>query len=445
MTLLNVSTDHDSTIQDDEIIFDLDGIKNQYIQLTQELPNLDIRFAIKSCPVNEVLTTLAEEGSGFDAASIPEIKQALAVGGNIKRIHYGNTIKSDQQITEAYKLGITDFAADSLDEIQAIATFAPKSKVFCRLATNGNGAVYGLSRKFGSSVRSVINNLVEAKNLGLVPAGISVHIGSQQMSSAAWRSLFTTLKFITLELKALDIVLEYINLGGGLPARGYSDKSGTPLKPDLEAIFIAIRQGMQMLQDKVNSELSFILEPGRFLVADFGVIKAHVLRLSRRVQPEGTEQNWLFLSCGRFNGLYETDALRYKMVFPNHEDHDLIDCVVAGPTCDSDDVFNDEDNLIKVPRTLKSGDTVMLLACGAYSTSYTTTGFNGFKPLKQTFVHSDELGLCANNVIDVQEKLRKRHDSTVTAPWKIEPIQAQSTPAIPPQKSPEQCEQFSSL
>ncbi|WP_340679936.1 type III PLP-dependent enzyme [Paraglaciecola sp.] len=387
----------------DEIIFDLDGIRQQFKQLTRELPQLDIRFAIKSCPENEVLKTLANQGAGFDAASIFEIQQALAMGGDLKRIHYGNTIKSDQQIAQAYQLGITDYAADSLDEVRAIAKFAPHSKVYCRLATNGQGAVYGLSRKFGSSAPSVINNLIEAKNLGLTPAGISVHIGSQQMSPASWQLLFEKLQHIALELKERGITLEYINLGGGLPANGYSDKSGTALTPDLNAIFDTIRQGMKQLQATVSDSLAFILEPGRYLVADFGVIKAHVLRLSKRIQPEGDEQYWLFLSCGRFNGLYETDALRYQMIFIGHDSNDTVDCIVAGPTCDSDDVFNDENNLIKVPRTLKSGDSVLLLACGAYATSYTTVGFNGFKPLKKTFKRYDEFSLNASNIFDVHQ------------------------------------------
>jgi ornithine decarboxylase len=334
------------------------------------------------------------------------------MGGNIKRIHYGNTIKSDRQIAEAHQLGITDYAADSIDEVHAIAKFAPHSKVYCRLATDGHGAVYGLSRKFGSSAHAVISNLVEAKRLGLSPAGISVHIGSQQMSANAWHMLFEKLQGIALELKYSGITLEYINLGGGLPAKGYSDKSGAPLKPNLNAIFDAIRQGMKTLQETVSDSLAFILEPGRFLVADFGVIKAHVLRLSKRIQPEGDEQYWLFLSCGRFNGLYETDALRYQMIFIGHDSSDTVDCIIAGPTCDSDDVLNDERNLIKVPRTLKSGDSVLLLACGAYSTSYTTVGFNGFKPLKKTFKRNDKFSLNANNIFDVHEKV-KRCDSDI--------------------------------
>ncbi|WP_102795774.1 type III PLP-dependent enzyme [Bowmanella denitrificans] len=394
-----LSQDADVHCADDEIIFDLDGIQRQFCRLQKEIPELDIRFAIKSCPVNEVLQTLVSAGAGFDAASIAEIKQALAIGGVIQRIHYGNTIKSDKQIAEAHQLGVRDFAADSRDEILAIARFAPGSRVFCRLATDGKGAVYGLSRKFGSSVSALVENLLLARELGLVPAGISVHIGSQQMSDAAWTALFERLAKVGQELQRLGIRLEYINLGGGLPARGYSTKAGEPLRPDLEAILLAIRNGMQNLQQQLKQNLRFILEPGRFLVADFGVIRAHVLRLSQRVQPEGREQHWLFLSCGRFNGLYETDALRYQMIFPGHDSTDTVGCIVAGPTCDSDDVFNDENNLISVPRSLKSGDEVWLLSCGAYSTSYTTVGFNGFKPLKRSFIRDTGTQLAEQTVL----------------------------------------------
>ncbi|MEU4342403.1 hypothetical protein AB0H00_14220 [Nocardia sp. NPDC023852] len=134
---------------DDRIIFDLDGIAAQYAALRRELPGISVRFAMKACPVDEVLACLARQGCGVDAASPPEIAQALRTGVPAERIHYGNTIKSDSNIAEAYRLGIRDFATDSTEDVTAIAVHAPGSRVFCRLATSGDGALWGLSRKFG--------------------------------------------------------------------------------------------------------------------------------------------------------------------------------------------------------------------------------------------------------------------------------------------------------
>ncbi|MEV7186934.1 type III PLP-dependent enzyme, partial [Kitasatospora sp. NPDC093102] len=122
---------------EDRIIYDLDGIGRQYATLCAELPGVAVRFAMKACPVDEVLGHLAALGSGFDAASPQEIAQALRTGVPPGLIHYGNTIKSDRNIAEAHRLGVRDFATDSLEDVAAIAEHAPGARVFCRIATTG--------------------------------------------------------------------------------------------------------------------------------------------------------------------------------------------------------------------------------------------------------------------------------------------------------------------
>jgi len=147
---------------------------------------------------------------------------------------------------------------------------------------------------------------------------------------------------------------------------------------------------MQRLGRVSKSDLDFLIEPGRYLVADHGAIRAHVSRLSFRQQMSGERQYWLYLSCGKFNGLYETDELQYKLVFPSHADAEYVPAVIAGPTCDSDDAYAHEHNLVHVPKAVASGDPVWILSCGAYATSYTTQGFNGFSPLPYTWMEGPE-------------------------------------------------------
>ncbi|TDD61619.1 type III PLP-dependent enzyme [Kribbella antibiotica] len=368
----------------DQIIFDLGGIEDAYGALLTELPGTAIRFAIKSCPVDGVLETLAGRGSGFDAASPQEIVQALATGVAPELVHYGNTVKSDRNIADAYQLGIRDFATDSVPDVVAIAANAPGSRVFCRLGTTGTGALWGLNRKAGCSVRDAIVVLSIARAQGLVPSGLSVHVGSQQMTTAAWQNAFDEIAFAMTELADVGIRIDRINLGGGLPALGYLDRAGTALDPALAAIFATIRSGMRRLRELSGTELEFVMEPGRHLVADHGAIRAHVVRLSEREQPDGERERWLYLSCGKFNGLYEIDQVRYRMVFPTHPQGLQVPAVVAGPTCDSDDVFGQEPTPAQVPEAIFSGEPVWILSCGAYSTSYTTQRFNGFEPLPVT-------------------------------------------------------------
>ncbi|MFE3186153.1 type III PLP-dependent enzyme [Streptomyces violascens] len=371
---------------DDRIFFDLDGIEAQYAALVRELPGIQVRFAMKACPVDEVLDRLARQGAGFDAASPNEIEQAVRTGVPLGRIHYGNTIKSDENIAAAYRMGIRDFATDSVEDVAAIARLAPGSRVFCRLATSGDGALWGLSQKFGCSADDAVRVLEAARDAGLTPSGLSVHVGSQQMTSEAWQSALDELADLVAVLNGRGILLDTINLGGGLPALGCLDKHGRPLDPPLDKIFAVLREGMQRLSEESASPLEFLMEPGRHLVADHGVIRARVSRLSARRQRDGERQYWLYLSCGKFNGLYEMDELQYRLEFPGHAGGRYVPAVIAGPTCDSDDAYDCEAGLVQVPEDAASGDPVWVHSCGAYAVGYTTQGFNGFDPLPYTCI-----------------------------------------------------------
>jgi diaminopimelate decarboxylase/GNAT superfamily N-acetyltransferase len=374
----------------DRIVYDLTGIEERYDQLIDQLPGVAVRFAIKACPIDEVVAALAARGAGCDAASPNEINQALRTGIPVERVHYGNTSKSDRNIADAYALGVRDFATDSVQDVTAIAVHAPGSRVFCRVAAGGEGALWGLSRKSGCSTAGAVVVLETARDLGLVPAALSVHVGSQQMRPEAWRTAFEDFARVISTLSPRGIDLYYMNLGGGLPALGYLDRHGEPLEPPLDKIFATIRDGMRQLSELSGERLDFIAEPGRYLVADHGAIRAHVQRLSSRELLSGERQHWLYLSAGKYNGLYEMDELRYQLVFPTHESAstpaDRVPAAIAGPTCDSDDAYGDDGNMAEVPAALASGDPVWILSCGAYAASYTTQGFNGFDPLPQEWV-----------------------------------------------------------
>ncbi|MFE9777443.1 type III PLP-dependent enzyme [Streptomyces sp. NPDC005775] len=371
---------------EDTIIYDLEGIGRQYTALCAELPGTSIRFAMKACPVDEVLDHLARLGSGFDAAGPQEIAQALRTGVAPELIHYGNTVKSDRNIADAYRLGVRDFATDSREDVAAIAEHAPGSAVFCRIATTGEGALWGLSHKFGCSPEDALRVLVAARDAGLVPSGLSVHVGSQQMTAEAWGEAIETLAALLRTLNRQGIVPDRINLGGGLPALGVLDRCGRPLEPPLDKMFTVMREGMERLRAINAAPLSFLLEPGRHLVADHGAIRAHVARLTSRHRADGTREDWLYLSCGKFNGLYEMDQLQYRLEFPTRPGEPFVNAVVAGPTCDSDDAYAREGGLVRVPGSLASGDPVWVHSCGAYAVAYTTQGFNGFAPLPYTCV-----------------------------------------------------------
>ncbi|MEV4350164.1 GNAT family N-acetyltransferase [Actinoplanes sp. NPDC049596] len=361
----------------DRIVYDLTGIETQYQRLREELPGVRVRFAMKACPVDDVLAALAGLGSGFDAAGPGEIGQALRTGVDPRHVHYGNTVKSDEDIRAALRMGVTTYATDCAEDVRAIARHAPGSRVFCRVSTTGDGAVWGLAGKCGSDDPVAV--LAEARALGLVPVGLSLHVGSQQMTARAWEIALGSLVPVIHDLAGRGIRLEHVNLGGGLPALGHPG-----LEPPVADIFAAIRAGMDRLRAAAGGDLGFVIEPGRHLVADHGVIRARVVRLTVR------RQAWLYLSCGRFNGLYEGDLLRYRLEFPTRTGGPLVPAVIAGPSCDSDDVLAGAEP-VPVPADLVSGDPVWIHAAGAYAVSYATAGFNGFAPLAAQAVRAERV------------------------------------------------------
>ena len=367
--------------REDRLYFDLSGIEDRYRTLTAELPGVRVRFAMKACPVDGVLRRLAALGSGFDAAGPAEIAGALRTGVPADRIHYGNTVKSDSDIARAYRLGIRTFATDSVEDVTAIAAHAPGSRVFCRLATSGEGALWGLSRKFGCPPEEAVRILLAAREHGLDPAGLSVHVGSQQMRPQAWQEAGESIARVLADVRAHGLRPDFVNLGGGLPAAGYVDRHGQVLDPPMDKIYAVIREAMQTIAASSSVRPEFVIEPGRHLVADHGAIRAHTVRLASRRQPGGGRQHWLYLSCGKFNGMYEMDQLQYRLHFPGHAGGATAPAVIAGPTCDSDDAYAPGGALVRVPASVASGDPVWILSSGAYAVSYTTQGFNGFSPL----------------------------------------------------------------
>ena len=117
----------------------------------------------------------------------------LAAGATPDRISYGNTIKKESEIAAAFRLGVTLYAVDCEAEVEKVARAAPGARVICRIHCDGTGAEWPLSRKFGCEPGYAVDILEHAHRAGLVPYGISFHVGSQQHNVEAWdRALAST-------------------------------------------------------------------------------------------------------------------------------------------------------------------------------------------------------------------------------------------------------------
>ena len=162
------------------LIVDVDIVAHNFEELARSLPEARVFYAVKANPADEIVARLARLGSAFDTASIGEIDLCLSHGVSPDRLSFGNTIKKERDIAEAYGKGVRMFAFDSEPELEKIARVAPGSKVYCRVLMECEGAEWPLSRKFGCEPAMAVDLLARAKALGLDAYGISFHVGSQQ-------------------------------------------------------------------------------------------------------------------------------------------------------------------------------------------------------------------------------------------------------------------------
>lgn len=357
------------------LVVDLDIVRENFERLTAAFPATGIYYAVKANPAPDILKLLASLGSCFDTASVAEIQMALAAGATPDRISYGNTIKKERDIARAHELGVRLFAVDSVEEVEKMARQAPGSRVFCRVLTDGEGAEWPLSRKFGCHTDMAVTVLEYADNLGLNACGLSFHVGSQQCDLLAWDKAVGDAKQVFVALGEKNIHLTMLNLGGGFPTRYLKDVPSTLAYSD--AIHAALTKHFG------NRLPATIIEPGRGMVGNAGIIKTEVVLISRKSEDDATR--WVYLDIGKFGGLAETmdEAIRYPITTPR--DGSLTaPCVIAGPTCDSADVLY-EKNPYPLPLSLQIGDELLIGATGAYTSTYASVAFNGFDPLP-TFI-----------------------------------------------------------
>jgi ornithine decarboxylase len=354
------------------LVVDLNVIRENYKAFDRAMPGTRIFYAVKANPAPEILSLLASLGSNFDTASVVEIEMALAAGASSDRISFGNTIKKERDIAKAHSFGVSLYAVDSVEEVEKVARAAPGARVFCRILTDGAGAEWPLSRKFGCEPAMAKDVLLHAHKLGLGAYGISFHVGSQQTRLGAWDTALGEAKAIFDELAAAGITLQMVNLGGGFPTKYLKAVPGT------NAYANAIHEGLA--KHFGNAIPETIIEPGRGMVGNAGVIKSEVVLISKKHSNDNLR--WVYLDIGKFGGLAETmdEAIRYPIV-TSRDDDAKAPCVIAGPTCDSADVLY-EKTPYDLPLTLCVGDDVLIESCGAYTTTYASVAFNGFPPLK---------------------------------------------------------------
>ena len=352
-------------VETPSLLIDLDGVKSRYVQIKYHLPEVNVYYAVKANDHIEVLRALSEVGSGFEVASIQELERVLSLGVPSEKIISSNPVKPEEFVAFAYEKGVNRFAVDSYAEVDKIARVAPRARVYVRIVVPNEGSEWPLSRKFGVDEETALSLLEYAKEKGLVPIGVTFHVGSQCNNLRNWFIAIRNSSRLWERARGRGLRLQVLNMGGGIPVR-YVQES---LK--IEDIAYYVRGLLRKYFPTPPYELQ--MEPGRGIVGDQGVLVARVIGKARR-----GDEMWLYVDTGVFNGLAEAlGGIRYPVYV--EREGELKEWVIGGVSCDSMDVIAKR---VYLPEP-EVGDRIYFLSAGAYTTVYASE-FNGFPKPKIT-------------------------------------------------------------
>lgn len=339
------------------LVMDAEMMRDLYQDFRVNFPHAGIYYALKANSDPAVVSLFHNMGAGFEVGSEGALRLLSDIGVPASKVVSGNPLKTPAFIEMAYSMGIRRFTFDSFTEVDKMSRLAPGAEVYVRLAVVNSYSEWPLDKKFGADPQMAPDLLSAAADQGLRPVGLAFHVGSQCTNVAGWQEALEMSSRVWRQAADRGIILSSINLGGGFPSEY------TRPVPQLHDIASAIDEG---LRDHFPASIDTLLEPGRALVGDAGIMITTVIAKASR---EGKE--WVYLDAGIFNGLMEAvGGIRYPLrVLKTGR---ATKQVVAGPSCDSMDVLPGETDL----PDLEVGDKVFIMTAGAYTTAYASS-FDG--------------------------------------------------------------------
>jgi diaminopimelate decarboxylase len=364
-------------------------------------------YASKANSNMSVLRTVLESGIDVEVNSGGELFKALRIGFRPDQIIFNGTSKSDAEIDEAVRAGIYAINVDSIYEIGLVEASVRRlraqgrgvtpARITLRLVPEiGTRSHLGLqtallTSKFGISSSEVLEAFrrgMQHPDLVYV-CGIHIHVGSQtpdvEPFAEAFKSMWEHLVAIHRET---GHALEHINLGGGIPVNYLRDRSqadqlpeherdmlGADLEPSVvlsEALRVARESARDAEAEHLLDRVTILLEPGRSIIADAGLVLTTVRNIKRR--PE-TGDVWLLTDAG-YNIMLSMNNYKwyYHLISASRAgEPPERDYKVAGPLCDSGDVYFDIErggrlpDYRRLPANVEPGEVLALLNSGAYS------------------------------------------------------------------------------
>jgi diaminopimelate decarboxylase len=346
------------------------AVQSRIDELQTALRGLDatICYAVKANSNLAILQLMARAGVGADIVSAGELRRCLHAGIPAERIVFSGVGKSEDEIAGALDVGIQRFNVESHDELLALQRLAEAQQVMARAAVRINPDVDAQTHakistgksenKFGVSIDEARLWFADRARLSHVQLdGLHVHIGSQILSLQPYRLALARVAEFWRELEQAGHPIRSIDVGGGLGVRYRAEDDPPIAAADYVA---AIREALAGYRGRL------LLEPGRYLVAEAGVLLTRVLRVKH-----GEARQFLVL-----------DAAMNDLQRPSLYDawHDIVPVVddpsrpmstydIVGPVCETGDTFARARELPECA----AGDLLMIKATGAYGASMAST------------------------------------------------------------------------
>lgn len=305
-----------------------------------------------------VLKLFADQGCGLDIVSGGELYRGLQAGFAPDRVVYSGVGKSIAEIDYALEKGILMFNVESLLELELINERAgqlnKRAPIAIRVNPNVDPKTHpyistGLKKnKFGIDARAALDGYRVAGRLEHIDVvGVACHIGSQITASDPFEAALKSLKTLIQDLKQAGIRIKYLDMGGGLGIT-YADEMPPPIREYADVIIDQLK-GM---------DLKLVLEPGRVLVGNAGILVTKVL-----YRKSGEVKNFVIVDAGMNDLLRPTLYNAYHAIEPVVNPHgDLIVADVVGPICESGDFLAVDRSLAPV----QGGDLLAVMSAGAY-------------------------------------------------------------------------------
>lgn len=364
-------------------IYSARTIRDHYQKLDTAFESIDhlICYSIKANSNIAILRLLAQEGAAFDIVSSGELYRALQAGADPAKIVFAGVAKTEAEIREAIKHDILFFSVESTQELERINKLAGELGKRARFSirvnpdvdpqTHKNITTGKLENKFGLDIEVTLKAYERSLKMEHVePVGLQMHIGSQLVSDKPYIEAISKVKPLIERIRRLGIELKYFDIGGGLGVVYNKEQPSTARQFADDIVPLVSDLG-----------LTLVLEPGRFIVANAGILVTEVQYIKKN-----TAKRFVIVDAGM------TDLLRpalydgyHRIVSTATSSDQIVKADVVGPICESTDCFAVEREIPEV----KPGDYLALMTAGAYGASM-SSNYNSKTKAAEVLVVDDK-------------------------------------------------------